>query len=155
MFESKLHWSLQVLIGSILGLLLGSIAWIFISSEFMRPVLAKYGNVISSLQLDYVTIISISLCAGIGEEWFFRGFLQDYLGVIITSVIFVFIHGYLNIFEPKIYYYGILMTVMIIMIGYLDTYVGLMGSMAAHTMIDIILFYKLSKFVPDDLVLIK
>ncbi len=36
--------------------------------------------------------VVISLAAGIGEEFFFRGLLQPYLGVIFTSVLFSLAH---------------------------------------------------------------
>lgn len=143
-FKSETHIVWEIIIGSIIGCGLGVLAWSFVRSKYMRPVLVKYGNVVKSLRLKVGTILFLSFCAGAGEEIFFRGVLQDYLGVIITAIIFVLIHGYLNPFDKTIMGYGILMTLIIIGIGYLDKHVGLITAMSAHMWIDVVLFYKLT-----------
>jgi membrane protease YdiL (CAAX protease family) len=43
----------------------------------------------------------ISLAAGIGEEFFFRGLLQPYLGIVLTSILFSLAHF---AFELKRFY---------------------------------------------------
>ncbi len=143
-FQTKLGVGYELLIGLVTGTAFGFIAWQFVKSNYMKPVLEKYGQVVKSLDLNWMTIVFLSFCAGVGEELFFRGVLQDYLGVIITAVIFVLIHGYLNPFDKIIFSYGLLMTALIIAVGYLDRYVGLTSAMAAHMMIDVVLFHKLS-----------
>ncbi|WP_258541301.1 CPBP family intramembrane glutamic endopeptidase [Parvicella tangerina] len=110
----------------------------------MNPVLEKYGQVVKSLNLSWVVIVFLSFSAGVGEEFFFRGVLQDYLGIVITAIIFVLIHGYLNPFDKIIFVYGLMMTVIIIGVGFIDKYIGLTSAMVAHMVIDVILFYKLS-----------
>lgn len=138
------NFLLQLLIGVISGYGFGLILWGFIQTKLMSDVRNKYGNLIGSLRLNLPEIIFISLCAGIGEEWFFRGFLQQYTGVIITSIIFVFIHGYLNPFENKVIYYGILMTLIIMIIGLMSIHLGIYSAMISHAIIDVVLFYKLT-----------
>lgn len=145
-FRSKNSFGLfsQFIIGLIVGGISGFIAWAIVASGYMRPVLKKYGYLVKSMRLNIYTILFLSFCAGIGEEFFFRGVLQNYLGVIITAVIFVLIHGYLNPLETKIFVYGLAMTIIIIAVGFLDREVGLVSAMMAHTVIDIILFYQLT-----------
>lgn len=144
MFDSDINLFLQIVLGVLLGAVFGAIAWQMVKSNYMRPVLEKYGQVVKSLKLNFVMILFLSFCAGVGEEFFFRGVLQDYLGVIITAVIFVLIHGYLNPFDKIIFTYGLLMTAIIVAVGFLDVYFGIISAMSAHMMIDIVLFYKLS-----------
>lgn len=143
-FESSYNWFFQILAGGLIGLAFGIVAWKWVKSQYMRPVLNKYGQIVKSLKLRVPTIIFLSFCAGFGEEFFFRGVLQDYLGVFITAIVFVLIHGYLNPFDRVIFTYGLLMTLLIIAIGYLDVYFGLIAAMAAHMMIDVVLFYQLT-----------
>jgi membrane protease YdiL (CAAX protease family) len=143
-FENGMNPFIQLAIGGIIGTVFGFIAWAFVKSDYMRPVLKKYGQVVKSMKLSVGTIIFLSFCAGVGEEFFFRGVVQDYLGVLITAVIFVLIHGYLNPFDKVIFVYGILMTALITALGFMDIHLGLISAMTAHMMIDVVLFYKLT-----------
>lgn len=144
-FNTKIGYLQEGIIGIFAGLFFGALAWQLISSSFLSAVLLKYGDVIRSLNLNIPTIIFVSICAGVGEEVFFRGVLQDYLGVIVTAIIFVAIHGYLSFTDWRISIYGLYMTTVIIMLGFMDKYLGLTSAMVAHTVIDVVLFYKLSK----------
>jgi membrane protease YdiL (CAAX protease family) len=143
-FNTKIGYFQEVVIGIAVGLFFGGLAWQLITSPFLSSVLKKYGGVIQSLKLKIPTIIFLSICAGVGEEIFFRGVIQDYFGVIITAIVFVAIHGYLNFADRKIFIYGIYMTIAIIAIGFMDKYFGLTSAMTAHTVIDIVLFYFLT-----------
>ena len=111
--------------------------------KFMKPVLDKYKNMIISSEIDLQLIFFISFCAGVGEEILFRGVIQPLIGVWITSLIFVAIHGYLNPTNWRISIYGIYLTLSIALIGYLSNWLGLCTAIAAHMIIDVILFYKL------------
>ena len=135
---------LQILLGLIFGYISAFFCVTLIRTEYMKPVLNKYLPLIKSFQLNVYEIVFISFCAGFGEEVFFRGFLQNYFGVIATAFIFVALHGYLDPRNLKISIYGILMLLIITLIGYMKVYVGLIGCIAAHTMIDIYLFYFLT-----------
>lgn len=147
-FETKSTFYLEIIIGVITGVVCGIIAWKFIISSFMRSVLNKYGSLIKSLQLNIPSIIFISFCAGIGEELFFRGAIQMYLGIWITAIIFIAIHGYLDPTNWKVSLYGILMTLIIALLGYMTEKIGLVSAMIAHSIIDIILFYNLTFHIP-------
>ena len=143
-FSTKIGYSQELIIGLFSGLLFGVIAWFLITSPFLSSVLFKYGGVIQSLKLGVPSIILVSICAGVGEEIFFRGVLQDYFGVVITAIVFVAIHGYLSISDWRISIYGLYMTTVIVLIGFMDQYLGLTSAMMAHTVIDIVLFYLLT-----------
>ena len=94
---------------------------------------------------DISTIFFVSFCAGFGEEVLFRGVLQPKLGIWLTAVIFVGIHGYLNPNNWRISIYGIYLTIVIALTGYLSRHFGLTTAIITHMIIDVILFYKLAK----------
>jgi len=129
LFVSRIgHYGLEVVIGAGYGLFAG--------------LIAPYIDIIRSLQLRSSDILFISLCAGIGEEIFFRGFLQEGLGIWWTSIVFIAIHGYLRPNSWQISIYGISMVVLIAGVGYLRDYFGLVSAITAHTVIDIVLFMQ-------------
>jgi membrane protease YdiL (CAAX protease family) len=51
-------------------------------------------NVVKPLadELNIVTALIISFCAGFGEELFFRGLVQAELGIIISALLFALLH---------------------------------------------------------------
>ena len=75
-----------------------------------------------------------------GEELLFRGAIQYWLGIWLTAILFVAIHGYLNPKNWKLSIYGVFMTFAIVGIGYFFEYFGIITAMSAHFMIDVYLF---------------
>ena len=158
-FSSKSFWDVfiskqgilkELIMGMCTGILSGIFAWRIIKLKILEPVREKYQDVIGSLRMNIGTIVMVSICAGVGEEILFRGVLQSYFGIWITAVGFVAIHGYLNPLDWRISIYGAYMTAAIIAIGYLDQLYGLTSAMLAHTIIDIILFVKLTQEYPKN-----
>jgi len=147
-FHTKKGLFYELLIGFSVGTIAGVLAWGIIKLKILKPVREKYQGVIGSLRMNIGTIIIVSICAGVGEEILFRGVLQSYFGVWITALVFVAIHGYLNPMDWRISFYGSYMTLAIVVIGYLHQYFGLTSAMLAHTMIDIVLFIKLTNEYP-------
>ena len=163
-FSSESFWDIfiskqgilkELIIGMCLGILSGLFAWRIIKLKILQPVREKYQNVIGSLRMNIGTIVMVSICAGVGEEILFRGILQSYFGIWVTALGFVAIHGYLNPFDWRISIYGAYMTAAIIAIGYLNQLYGLTSAMLAHTIIDIILFVKLTREYPNNRLLAK
>ncbi len=135
----------NVLAGTLIGLGGGLIARFIINLAFMRPVLRKYSSIFGDIKLSWFDIVFVSLCAGFGEEIFFRGAIQYQLGVWLTAIIFVAIHGYLNPYDWRVSTYGAIMTLIIAGLGYATIHIGLLSACIAHTIIDIILFARLSR----------
>lgn len=142
----EIVWWQQLLLGAAFGTAAGYAAWALISTDFLKPTLEKYGKLIGKLNLNNGQIIFLSICAGAGEEVLFRAVLQQYWGIWITALVFVAIHGYLDPRNIKMAVYGITMTLIIAAVGYLYEYTGLLTAIAAHTMIDVVLFKKLSSY---------
>src|SRR5690554_2861298 len=144
-FRSSLSIWIQIPSGIALGFLLGYGAKFIVEQPFLSEVQEKYSKVISGLNLSEWQIIFISLCAGFGEELLFRGAIQPLLGLWITAIVFVAIHGYLNPRDWKMTVYGIYMTLAIAVLGYYTDYVGVIGASLAHAGIDYVLFKHLIK----------
>ncbi len=145
---------IQIPLGVALGFGIGYMAQWIVERNFMHEVNIKYSSLIDELQLGTSEIIFISLCAGVGEEILFRGALQplaigwmgDHLGIWVTSLVFVGIHGYINPKDWRITVYGLFMTVAIAGLGYLTELVGIWTAIGAHTFID---YYLLSKVIKN------
>jgi uncharacterized protein len=140
---------LQIPLGIAYGLLCSTLAWFIISMPFFKKEKIFYSELVSSLNLSPSKILIISFCAGIGEEIFFRAAVQEFLGIWITAIVFVALHGYLNPKNWKISIYGAFMVIAMVGKGYLYEYTGLFTVITAHTVIDIELLKKLSKSHED------
>ena len=84
-FISKQGILYELIIGLILGVFEGLIAWRIIKLKILQPVRDKYQGVIGSLRMNIGTIIMVSICAGVVEEILFRGILQSYFGIWILQ----------------------------------------------------------------------
>lgn len=139
----------QLLYGSIAGFIIAVIAQLLISSPLLSKVNTSYANLIGRFNLTWSEIVFVSLCAGVGEELLFRGAIQPFLGIPVTSVFFVAIHGYLSPKNWRLSIYGIYMTLAIAVLGYFTERFGLLAAIAGHTVIDIYLFHHLQKNAGD------
>ncbi len=144
LLEGNFSWFSQVCVGCVYGILIAVIGWKIVELPILQPTKTFFVNLITPLRLSLPEIVFISFCAGVGEEILFRGAIQPFLGILLTAVIFVAIHGYLNPSNWRITIYGFFMTFAIVGIGIMTDYFGLLSSVIAHMMIDIILLYKLS-----------
>ncbi|MFN8863042.1 MAG: CPBP family intramembrane glutamic endopeptidase [Flavobacteriales bacterium] len=136
-------WYIQTGLGIALGLVAGFSARWLIQRPFMQTVNRKYSNLLGQFNLTWSEVIFISMCAGVGEELLFRGAIQPFMGVVLTAMVFVAIHGYLNPMDWRMSVYGIMMTGFIAAIGFAAEWAGLIPAMIAHTLIDVILLQNL------------
>lgn len=60
-------------------------------------------------ELDYRTGLFVALCAGVGEELFFRGVLANEFGIIISSVLFSLMH-----FGPAVMKFRLVATIYLV-----------------------------------------
>lgn len=108
----------------------------------MQKVRNFYGKMLQEIHFNWFEIAFLSLCAGIGEEILFRGCMQYYAGIWITSVVFVGIHGYLNPKNWRLSIYGLYMTIVILGLSYIFEEAGMIFAITAHFAIDLFLFGK-------------
>lgn len=133
----------QLLIGVVFGIVAGLLARLLVGMKFMLPVRTKYERLFENVDLNTSEIWFISFCAGVGEELLFRGAIQPFLGIPLTSALFVGIHGYLNPLNWRLSIYGVLMTIIIAVMGWMAQTIGLLSAIAAHVLIDVVLLSSL------------
>lgn len=142
---------LQMIVGIFFGIITAKAGWQLVELPILAKTKTFFTSLIKPIKLQNSQIIFISICAGIGEELLFRGAIQPLLGIWITSIFFVLIHGYLNPFNLPLTYYGIYMVLVIGVIGLMTEHIGILTAIIAHTLIDIILLQKLSEAsLPDE-----
>ncbi len=135
----------QLGIGTMAGLVIAVGAHLLIASPLLNNVNTSYVRMLGRFRLTLSEILLISLCAGVGEEMLFRGAVQPFLGIPITSIFFVAIHGYLNPRDWRLSIYGLAMTVGIAWLGYLADSRGLLSAIIGHTIIDVYLLIYLQR----------
>jgi membrane protease YdiL (CAAX protease family) len=139
------NYSMQLLWGVIAGLGIAVGAHLLIASPLLDAVNSSYARMLGRFKLTFSEILLISLCAGVGEEMLFRGAIQPFLGIPISSILFVAIHGYLNPRDWRLSIYGIFMTIGIACLGYLAESRGLLSAIVGHTIIDVYLLIYLQR----------
>ena len=144
-FENGLDWYWQILIGGLYGLIISFIAKQIINSKMMADIRFFFAQIIEELNLQTTHILFYSFCAGVGEEILFRGTIQPILGIWLTSVIFIALHGYINPMNWRISIYGVFMIFLSAGLGYLYEHVGMISAMMAHFTVDVVLFSYLQK----------
>ena len=144
-FEQITPWYFQISSGIIYGLLTSWIAWQIVKSDLLTPVRGFFAELIQELHLKNYEIVFISFCAGVGEEILFRGAIQPFLGIWITAILFVALHGYINPFNWRLSVYGIALCFFIAGLGYMCEHIGLISAISAHFVIDVMLLKALVK----------
>lgn len=132
------------------GAAFGAIAALNLLWLIETPILQAprqfFRELIHEANLHWIDLLFLSLAAGIGEELLFRAAIQPFLGIWLTAIIFVAVHGYLNPFNWKMSIYGLLMVVVSAGLGYLFSTVGIYAAITAHALIDIALFFRFKYF---------
>ena len=85
-------------------------------------------------------IVVVSVAASVGEELFFRGFLQPLVGVVAASVAF----GLAHVVGSRMLAFGVWATGMGVVMGGLAVATGgIVASMTAHACYDVLAFHYL------------
>lgn len=118
--------------------------------EIFKTIPLRVDKLVSSLNLTFWDALFLSLCAGIGEELLFRVGVQFYLGVILTSILFVALHGYLNPKSWRQSLYGFVVLPLSFILGYGYEWLGLWFVVAIHASYDFVLFRLLDDEDDDE-----
>jgi len=139
---AKPFWQ-QIIVGLFVGTIsaLGAIAMMRL--PFLAEANMQYSQLLQNLKLTTSEKVYISICAGIGEEFLFRGVIQPLLGVFLTAFLFVALHGYLRLTDWRISIYGLYMIAVVVVFGFLTIYLGLAAAAVAHIAVDVILLIGL------------
>lgn len=142
-FEGWPLWQ-QMITGIVFGLISSVFAWRIIQSAILRDVRRFFIKLMKPFHFRFWDILFISFCAGIGEELLFRATIQPLIGLWLTAIIFVMLHGYLSIRNWQLSIYGIFMVLVTAGFGYLFRYTGIYSAIMAHAVIDIALLWVIT-----------
>lgn len=127
------------------GLAAGGIAAGIIGFIIKRPLVSRVlrdfqiVDLLMNIRLTLFDRIQLSIFAGVGEELLFRGAIQPLLGIWITSLLFVGIHGYFKFKTTGHVLFGFMMFGLSVGLGYLFEWIGLIAAMVAHAVYDLIM----------------
>ena len=136
-------WDIKTALGIEFGIFYAIIALIFMNAPVFDEIPDRIEKMIQNMNLNWFDILFLSFCAGAGEELLFRVGFQHYLGIWITSILFVAIHGYLNPFNWRKSLYGLIVLPFIVLISYGYNHFGLWFCIGAHFSYDLVLFYAI------------
>ena len=123
--------------------------------DYFEESMSKYRNLLDNYTLNVFYVVFLSVCAGVGEEIFFRGALQPLMGIFIghqlsiwiTAIFFVAIHGYFSFKVWRVNIFAVLLTLFIGLLGWSAFKYSLWLAIAAHFSYDLVLlfYYKRTK----------
>lgn len=142
----------QLLTGLVFGVIFAFLALKLLQNEQMKSVLENYGIIqqVRELKLTPFQMVTLSLVAGISEEFLFRAAIQPLLGVWFTSIIFIGIHGYIRFSSFPKFLYTLFTFLLSCTLGYLYIAFGIYSAMMAHAIYDVIVLWKISNVFAED-----
>lgn len=143
-FTFKESSFLGIAVGLFYGFTVAYISSFITEGPKLKEACRKYTDKIHALNLTFPQCLFLSLCAGLGEELFFRVALQPQFGLWTTSILFVAIHGYLN---PRSYIlvYGLFLVFIVAGMGFLYVKFDFWSAATAHFAYDLFLFKEIIK----------
>lgn len=141
LFEHGFNWPTQLAAGAAFGVLAAGFISLVIWRTPVARILKDYAIVELVMQMRFSPFdrIQISFFAGAGEELLFRGAMQPMLGIWITSLIFVGMHGYFKFKSLWHIGFGAVMFALSVGLGLMYEWVGLIAAMTAHAIYDVIM----------------
>jgi membrane protease YdiL (CAAX protease family) len=124
-----------------LGIVFGLVVIWLTELDYFEKSMQKYKNLLGDYKLTVFYVFFLSICAGVGEEIFFRGVVQPVIGVWLTALFFVAIHGYFSIKNKRINIFALLLTCFIALIGWSAKEYSIWLAIAAHFSYDLVLLF--------------
>lgn len=147
LFQDGQSVVLQLFWGVLFGIIFGLAGWAMFKKPQLKKVLDDYAiiKMVRELNLSRFQIFHISLVAGITEEFLFRAAIQPIIGIWLTSLLFIGIHGYIKLQTPAHLFFTLFTFLLSMMLGYLFIYSGIIAAMAAHAVYDVIVLWVVSR----------
>lgn len=138
---------IQLATGAAAGILFGLAAMILVKNPSLKEILDDYVIIkqIKEYSLTPYQIIFVSIVAGITEEILFRAAIQPLIGIWLTSLLFIAIHGYIRFKTGLHMMYGLFTFLLSMSLGYLYMVFGIVSAITAHTVYDLIILWKISR----------
>jgi membrane protease YdiL (CAAX protease family) len=137
----------QLLYGLAVGLGVSIVTtWVGLRVAFLEKLRRIIREVLEEVRPRMGDLLIVSVGAGWGEELFFRGVLQGYVGIWWAALAFALLHGFI----VRLSWGGLLLTAYVfaagVGLGFLCEHVGLLAAISAHAAYD---FVSLCGYVYD------
>ncbi len=134
----------QLLAGIISGGVFGVFGAVMVHVPKLKAVLEDYHIIkqLKELKLNNTDIVQVSVVAGITEEILFRGAIQPIIGIWLTSLLFIGIHGYIRFKTIWHVLFTVFTFLLSMILGWLFIYFGLVAAITAHAVYDLIVLWK-------------
>jgi hypothetical protein len=140
MFASPIQPAPQAAAGAAIGLAAGIIVLLIVTRfKIFKGVLDMISEVQASVGLTHVQWAFLSLAAALGEETLFRGALQPLMGILLSSVLFILLHGYLTSKDSGMRIMGVLLFGLSCVLGLLFREMGMIAAISCHFFYDLTL----------------
>jgi hypothetical protein len=134
---------LQIIAGLFFGSISGILALLLVRGKKFKSLRSFFETLMLELNPSFLNILFYSFCAGVGEEVLFRAGIQPLIGIWPASMLFVFLHGYINPSNISLSIYGLFLIIICSGFGYLFKFFGLTSVISAHFVYDVAMFSAL------------
>lgn len=149
--ENEHYYLLPIFLS--IGIIFGLFVIWMTELDYFEKSMGKYKNLLDNFSLNTFYVIFLSICAGVGEEIFFRGALQPLIifftdmsiGIWTTAIFFVAIHGYFSYKNKRVNIFAMLLTLFIGFLGWGAYEYTLWLAIAAHFSYDLVLLFYYKK----------
>jgi hypothetical protein len=111
----------------------------------IRDMPDRIERLVASLRLNFFEGFFLSICAGVGEELFFRAAVQPIIGPWWGALFFVAVHGYIVPWDWKKSIYGMVVFPLSLILSFGYQHFGLWFSIGVHLAYDWVLFESIRK----------
>lgn len=148
LFEGDSSIFSQIWIGAVSGIALAVISLIVaLKSDKLTNFRKTASQVLETIQPGKVDMLLVALLAGWSEELLFRGIVQPLIGIWFTSLLFVIVHGVVDVRDKSKRTFGIFVFCGSMIMGLIYQYSGLAAAMAAHATYDFVILLGLSAYL--------
>jgi len=124
-----------------IGIMFGLVVVWLAELTYFEKSMERYKNLLKGYKLSVFYVFFLSICAGVGEEIFFRGVIQPVFGIWLTALFFVAIHGYFSIKIKRINIFALLLTCFIALLGWSSKEYSIWLAIAGHFSYDLVLLF--------------
>lgn len=140
MFQSPLSPGIQIIGGMLVGIAIAFVVGsIEIHSPFFEDLQKIVRDALAEIRPKWGDYLFVSICAGWGEELFFRGLLQPVVGIWLASLFFALAHGVIPPFSRGRLGMFLFLLVAGLLLGTVAETAGLAAAMALHAAYDFVL----------------
>lgn len=133
----------QILAGLIAGIGTGIVIGIVVvRAAWLESLRAMIRQGFESARPTLFDLFMTSLSAGVSEEFLFRGAVQPWLGIWVTSLLFAVAHGSGVRFSRGHLLFGLFIFSASVFLGGIYLYFGLIASMITHAVLDFVLLIQ-------------